>query len=374
MASQGFSLNYQSKYRADDVWDPLKVYCYYRVFISLLLFSIHLTRFGDVFGEVHPEMYFNISGLYLIAAFFTVMIIAFNDQRSAIQAFIIIISDIIFVSLLAYASGGVTNNLSILMVVSVAAGGILLAGQAATLVAAIAALVVLLQQFYFSWLSDTGIKAQFMQAGLLGLTFFGTSLLAQQISNRLRASELVASRQASDLADLQELNKLIIQRLRNGILVVDTKGRVRMFNEAAWSMLGMTEILTKRRLDAASPELQQQLLEWQKNNKIRSKTFRTHMSGPEINASFTQLSAGNNEDILVILEDASTTAQQAQQLKLASLGRLTAGIAHEIRNPLGAISHAAQLLSESEALNTPCLLYTSPSPRDRTRYRMPSSA
>lgn len=332
-------------------WDPLKVYCYYRVFISLMLFGVFLTRFAGYFGTLNPELYFEASALYLVVTFFTLILVSFSDARSSPLTFVIILIDIIFISLLAYTSGGIISNLSILLVVAVAAGGILLIGQVATLVAAIATMAILYEQFYFFVIMDMGHESKFMQAGLLGIAFFGTSLLSQQLSIRLRESELIASQQASELADLQELNHYIIQRMRTGIVVVNQKRKIRLVNESAWQMLGMPENSTHHTLDSLSPELTERLKKWQQNSEIRCNPFRAIMSGPEISANFTQLSAGNNDDTLIFLDDTSRTAQQAQQLKLASLGRLTAGIAHEIRNPLGAISHAAQLLSESEVLN-----------------------
>jgi len=81
-------------------------------------------------------------------------------------------------------------------------------------------------------------------------------------------------------------------------------------------------------------------------------TFHIRDSSPELLAHFSPLSTPDPEsDTLIFVEDNTDVQRQAQQLKLASLGRLSATIAHEIRNPLGAISHAAQLLEESQNLS-----------------------
>ena len=78
--------------------------------------------------------------------------------------------------------------------------------------------------------------------------------------------------------------------------------------------------------------------------------FRNTHESTEISARFARLNPEdpNSGIVLIFIEDATQITQRVQQLKLASLGRLTASIAHEIRNPLGAISHASQLLAESE--------------------------
>jgi two-component system sensor histidine kinase PilS (NtrC family) len=78
--------------------------------------------------------------------------------------------------------------------------------------------------------------------------------------------------------------------------------------------------------------------------------IRTNGAAVDVQVSLVKLRLENKSEILVFLDDVSKLRQQAQQLKLASLGRLTASIAHEVRNPLGAISHAAQLLKESDVL------------------------
>jgi len=175
-------------------------------------------------------------------------------------------------------------------------------------------------------------------------------LLVQGLSRRLKVSEKLAQQRAEEVANLEALNALILQRMRTGILVLDSRQRVLLANHGAMELLGQ-ESLVGERLAPRCPELFKAMQRWRDNPTLRPQNLKATTEGPILQPSFAALQNGTEQNVLVFLEDISQIAQKAQQLKLASLGRLTASIAHEIRNPLGAISHAAQLLQESDSLD-----------------------
>lgn len=271
-----------------------------------------------------------------------------RNPTHLLQVFTVALLDVLLLSALFYAAGGSPSGLGNLLIVAVAIANILLRGRIGLLVAAVAAIGMIYLTFYQS-ISRPAAANQYLQAGALGALCFAAAIVLQGLTRRLQLSESLAAQRAADVANLEALNSLILQRMRTGILLLDNQHRVLLANPGALSLLGH-ESLQGKVLDPHCIELVKRLQQWRINPSMRPQSMQALSNGPLLQPSFVHMQRGEKIDTLVFLDDISQIAQQAQQLKLASLGRLTAGIAHEIRNPLGAISHAAQLLQESEEL------------------------
>ncbi|PAU89714.1 PAS domain-containing sensor histidine kinase [Pseudomonas sp. WN033] len=325
----------------------LRLYNLYRVILGLGLALLTSNALRDGLLELNsPELYETVSWLYLIINLVIALIL--HQGHRNLYLFALAALDILLLGILFYAAGGAGSGLGNLLIIPVAVGNTLLHGRIGLLLAALASLLLIYLTFFLS-LSHPGIGQNYLQVGVLGCIFFAVALFVQRLSRRLSHSENLAKQQAASLASLERLNQLIIQRMRTGIVVVGTSSQVLQANEAAAQMLGKP-IIRGMALDSLAPQLAERLQHWQANPSRRSGSFRNHSGGVEIMANFKPLTGGEDNAVLVFLDDNTQVAQQAQQLKLASLGRLTASIAHEIRNPLGAISHAAQLLHESDQI------------------------
>ena len=236
-----------------------------------------------------------------------------------------------------------------MLAVSIAAGSLIIRGPVSLLLAALATLAILTEQMVLQVTAGDNMTA-YPQAGLLGASFFAIATLAHVLSQRLTVSEQLVSQRELDLADMAQLNEYVIQHMQTGILVVDEKENIRLLNTSAWHLLGMPDAKSGSGLEQTCEALSKRLNGWRDDPDYVSSPFRPVAGGRELKAGFSRLGQEQDTGTVIFLEDSAFLTQQAQQMKLASLGRLTASIAHEIRNPLGAISHAGQLLRESPDL------------------------
>jgi len=333
-------------------WRPLRLFNFYRLTLSGLFLALFFTAENfKLLGADQPALFRYTIFIYLGLS----ILYSFSVSRRWLdfhnQLNLHVVTDIIALTLLMHASGGVISGLGTLLLVSVGAGSLLTSRKIALLYGSLASITVLAAESY-RLLHSTDATTYYTQTGILGATLIAAALTTNFLARRSVESEALAKQRSLDLANLEQLNEYVIQHMQTGIVVVDEDSQVRLINESARRLLNLSAQSFSMPLSEVSLVLQDQLQVWKETIDTQPITFRSSKTSPEIQPKFARLGSKNTAGFLIFLEDTSAMAQRAQQLKLASLGRLTASIAHEIRNPLGAISHASQLLGESSNLDS----------------------
>lgn len=331
-------------------WQPLRLFNIYRLFVAALFLA--LWRFGlapQSLGHLSPGLFFITLLVYLGLGLIALVTARLRWPSFQLQANLLATGDVLAVTLLAHSSGGVTSGVEVLLIPAIGAAGLLLSELSALFAAAAASLLLLFDQIYLH-LSGLQEQTAYTQSGLLGLALFVTAVVSAALAHRARANEALAVRRGLDLANLAELNEHLVEHFNTGLIVAEPRGDIRLINDAAWQLMGHVSGAHLDALERLSPALFTLFRHWQSNPDALHRTLALPGQGLELRIRFTPLGL-DRQATLIMLEDQAELAAQVQSAKLASLGRLAASIAHEIRNPLSAISHAAQLLRESPSLN-----------------------
>ncbi|NKB38887.1 MAG: PAS domain-containing protein [Gammaproteobacteria bacterium] len=332
-------------------WEALTYFNFYHFLISFLFVSLFwIGQLPEPLGEYDSQLFGITAHIYLFISIAAQLLVRLKSPPYVLQVGTSVFIDIIIITIMMYASAGLNSGFGMLLVIAVAGGSLLSSGKTGILYAAVTTIMVLGHEAYMH-LQQIGVTPNYTHAGFLGITFFATAIISHALAKRVEVSEALAEERADDLEKLAILNEHIVQRLQSGIVVLDDSFSVVLVNESARQLLGIDADSTFSTLSEISAELDLRAREWLELTGRHSTIIKLGNENLDIQASFTRIKLERKFEVLIFLEDMSTIRQRAQHLKLASLGRLTASIAHEIRNPLGAISHAGQLLFESESIS-----------------------
>ncbi len=329
-----------------DFWRSLSYFNLYRLALSSLFVFLALALGPSLsLGARDWQIFFAASMIYMASAWLSYVLVRMRWPRFAVQLAGQICIDIVMLTVISHASGGIQSNIGLLLLVSLTAAGMISRGRITLFFAALASIAALLEHSY-SVLYDDAVAAQYVQVGLLCMSYFAVAWLAHSLTKYAVESQQLAQRRGQDLARLSEASSLVMRDMQDGVLVVDEQGEIVQMNPGAERLLRRS-ISPGRLLSEILPVLYGQYAMWKQTGIVSRGTLQLG-AGVQARLRFVSIERGAAHGSVIFLEDMQRVQAEAQQIKLAALGRLTANIAHEVRNPLSAISYATELLREEQ--------------------------
>lgn len=285
---------------------------------------------------------------YLAFAIVMLVFSGLSNLRPRSVIGVALLVDVIAASALLIALTGSHTAIPIMLLVNIGGAALWLSLEYAIGLATLGTVGICLPAFLPADFGG-GAAASSTQPLLYGVAYLAAATICYFLGRHMRATEALAEQRGVDLLNLEQINDLIIRRMKTGVLLVDDNNHILRINESAWALIG-TPPADQRDLGAAAPELSRRIYHWRSSGKNDQTSVELAPDVPAVIPRFTRLAPNDDNLVLIFLDDTSLFSRRAEELTLTSLGRLSASIAHEIRNPLAAISYSAQLLQESPGL------------------------
>ncbi|KRG73815.1 ATPase [Stenotrophomonas ginsengisoli] len=322
-------------------------YSLYRLMIALLITALLFSPWTEVIGIPHQaELARPVALIYLTIAVWLTL----RSQRwrfLEMGAFWGGLIDITAVTITLHSLPSAGTGLAMSLLVNLTVAALLLRLLPAMLLAVLAGAGLLLEhalRMVEGRDASTPVELGLFITSYLALAWFG-----YQQGARARQNRVLAEQRGAEVANLYEINELIIRRLRTGVLVVDADDRITLANEAAIVLLGEAAPSDNGSLPRLPPPLAVRLHRWRQGFDHELGPMRIAKGQIEVQPRFARLLA-DSDQALVFLDDTTVISRRAESLTLSAMGRFSASLAHEIRNPLAAINYATQLLEESPAI------------------------
>ncbi len=323
----------------------------FRLVQSLVYAGLAFTPAGMGWPELAtPGLARTVATVYLVFALVALLLNrrSMGYVRTAVATCLVV--DIVAAIMAIVAMHDARIGIAMMLAVNLSAGALILPLRLSSFFAALATLGMLGHTIFWPSGNNPGDR-DLLEAALFGLAYFASTALCSVLGQQLRATEALAEQRSTDLANLSQINELIIRRMKTGVLLVDDANRIHQINESAWMLLGNPGA-DQRDLGQLAPELSRRLYHWMTSGKLDETATQLADGVPEVVPRFSRLAPNDDSLVLIFLDDTSLLSRRAEELTLSSLGRLSASIAHEIRNPLAAIRYSAQLLAESRTMDS----------------------
>jgi len=339
-------------------WRSLKLYNGYRLVIAILFF-VTQSAIGD--KAYWQDNYVSLVLAYFIFSCISGLLTWLEKPSINYNLPTQIIIEIVFILLLMHMQQDGVSNIGLLLIITIASASLISDGRYALFYASLATIGILLEQSY-QLVSASKPMQNYTSAVILSLSCFATAWLAYSLAKRVQQSEWLAVQRGLDVKNMAQINALISHEMQDGVLVVDQSLQIKHHNIQAKRLLNLDfednepSNWQGKSLQTLSPEISAMIRRWMYEDNVLNESspaniLKLSTLSRELRLRLLPVAENRHEGAVIFIEDWSQMQTQAHQVKLAALGRLTANIAHEIRNPLSAISHANQLLQEEEDNN-----------------------